>query len=344
MGSRCTTQCGSRPCPRTAKSGLSASAQGFTRMTWNARLSWHQRAIIWVLRQGVIPRHAAIVPDGSRRYVKSTGIGLGSAYDIMLQKIALISIYMEAVGVEEVSYFVFSTRNFLRDTSEINAVLSAAVRFCKATLSSLDSLQRRHLRVSVLGDVDLLPRQLQSNMAQVEIATSNGSRKHTCRLCTAYSSKLSMNSTVLHMANAVRAGVIKSDDVTAELIWDLFAQTEACETDLWYRSSGKQCLIELLVLQSGYSYMHIGPQLWPATGFWEFVSAILQFQLYWPYIQAVKERHRKLDDPSTDMDPAITIRQRMFLSSVKLWRMTYIGKFCSRKVLEENGCFPKNHL
>nr|XP_054934460.1 dehydrodolichyl diphosphate synthase complex subunit DHDDS-like [Dermacentor andersoni] len=201
-----------------------------------------------------------------------------------------------------------------------------------------------NLCVSVLGDVELLPRQLQSNMAQVEIATSNGSRKHTCRLCTAYSSKLSMKSTMLHMANAVRAGVIKSDDVTSELVWDLLALTEACETDLWYRSSGKQCLIELMVLQSGYSYMHIGPQLWPATGFWEFVLAILHFQHHWPYIKAVKERHRKLDDSSTDMDPAITIRQRMFLSSVKLWRTTYIGKFCSRKVLQENGCLPNNHL
>ncbi|XP_050047428.3 dehydrodolichyl diphosphate synthase complex subunit DHDDS-like [Dermacentor andersoni] len=201
-----------------------------------------------------------------------------------------------------------------------------------------------NLRVSVVGDVGLLPIELQSNMAQVEIATSKGSRKHTCRLCTAHTSKLAMNSAMLHTANAVRAGVIKSDDVTAELVWDVLALTEASETDLWYRSSGRQCFAELMVLQSGYSYMHIEPQLWPATGFWEFVLAILKFQLHWPYITAVKERHRKLDDSSTDMNPAIAVRQRMFLTNIKSWMMTHIRKFGSRKVLEENACFPKDPL
>ncbi|XP_054934461.2 dehydrodolichyl diphosphate synthase complex subunit DHDDS-like [Dermacentor andersoni] len=344
MGNRCATQCGSHSRPRTVTSGVSSSTQGFTRMTWNAHLPWYQRVVIWVLRQGVIPRHAAIAPDGNRRYAKSTSIALGSAYDIMLQKIALFSQCMVAAGVEDISYGIFSIRNFLRDTSEIDAVFSGLVQFCKATLCSLDSLQRMKLRVSVVGDVGLLPRELQSNMAQVEIATSNGSRKHACHLCTAYTSKFAMSSAMLHTANAVRAGVIKSDDVTAELIWDLFALTEASETDLWYRSSGKQCLTELMVLQSGYSYMHIEPQLWPATGFWEFVLTILKFQLHWPYIKAVKERHRKMADSSTDMDPAIAVRQRMFLSNIKAWRMTYIAKFGSRNVLEENACFPNNHL
>lgn len=313
-------------------------------MTWNVQIAWHQRIVIWVLQQGVVPRHAGFVPDGNRRYARSAGVGIGDAYVIMLEKIALVTQYMMAIGVKDITSYVFSPRNFARDTVEVDGNLSATAEFCKTTLRSLDSLQRMSLRVRVVGHLDLLPKELQSNLAQVEIATSNGSRKQTCRLCTPYSTQMDMNNTMLHIAKAVRTGVIKSDDVTPELIWDLFGLTEAPETDLWFRTAGRLCLIEFLVLQSGYSYLHIDPQLCASVGFWEFVLAILQYQLHWPYIKTVKESHRKLDDSSNEMDLTRAIRQRMFLRSIKSWRMTYIGKLCSRKLLEENGCLPKNHL
>ncbi|KAL1476251.1 hypothetical protein MTO96_036646 [Rhipicephalus appendiculatus] len=84
--------------------------------------------------------------------------------------------FMAAFGVKDISGYVFSTRNFLRDAEEVDAVLSAVVKFLKTTLRNLNSLKRMSISVRNVGDVDLLPKDLQSRLAGVEIATSNSSR------------------------------------------------------------------------------------------------------------------------------------------------------------------------
>lgn len=74
-------------------------------------------------------------------------------------------------------------------------------------------------------------------------------------------------------------------DITAGFLADWLAVSEAPETELWFRSSGEMRFSEFLVLQSGYSYIHIDPQLWPAITSWNWIWAVLQFQLKWPYIK-----------------------------------------------------------
>ncbi|KAH8031159.1 hypothetical protein HPB51_013455 [Rhipicephalus microplus] len=112
------------------------------------------------------------------------------------------------------------------------------------------------------------------------------------RLCIAYSSKFDLKNMVSDFANAVKADVIESDDICPCLVTEWLALNEASETELWFRSSGERRFSEFLVLQSGYAYMHREAELWPAVSIWHWVRAIVQFQLNWPHIKAVKENHR----------------------------------------------------
>ncbi|KAH6924042.1 hypothetical protein HPB50_010835 [Hyalomma asiaticum] len=162
---------------------------------------------------------------------------------------------LKTFGVENFTGYVFSTRNLLRDSKQDDDVLSAVVEFYKRTLLDQFQFRRLKLAISNVGDLDLLPSDLQANMAKVEIATSERNR-----------------------------------DITAELIQDVLAITEAPETELWIRATGRQCFIEFLVQQSGYAYMHIDPNPWPAVQFGDLVSAIIRFQLHWPYIKGILPR------------------------------------------------------
>nr|XP_054934462.1 dehydrodolichyl diphosphate synthase complex subunit DHDDS-like [Dermacentor andersoni] len=135
---------------------------------------------------------------------------------------------------------------------------------------------------------------------------------------------------VLDLAKAVQVGVIKSDDISPGLIADWLELIEIPETELWFRSSGERRFSEFLVLQSGYSYMHIEPELWPAMKFSNLVWAILRFQLNWPLIKAVKDKHRALcADHSHQSDPAKTIRRSSFINHVKSRRMAHMNRLCS---------------
>ncbi|XP_070382836.1 dehydrodolichyl diphosphate synthase complex subunit DHDDS-like [Dermacentor albipictus] len=223
--------------------------------------------MLWMLRQEVIPRHFAIVPDGNRRFSRKNGLKLSHAYSILLQKLTLMCHCLAAVGVAEVTGYLLSTRNLTRDATDIAAVLDEAAKFFVKTLHSLGILRRINLHARSVGNLKLLPKPIQESLAQIEIATDDRSRTRTLRLCIAYSSKHDLKIMALDFAKAVGMGVIKSDDINPGLIADWLELTEIPETELWFRSSGERRFSEFLVLQSGYSYMHIEPELWPAMKF-----------------------------------------------------------------------------
>ncbi|KAL1481249.1 hypothetical protein MTO96_034574, partial [Rhipicephalus appendiculatus] len=212
---------------------------------------------------------------------------------------------MSALGVTEVTGFLLSARNFSRTTTEIVAVVDELKKFFTEALHSLASFSRLNLRVATTGNLDLLPKDMQANMARIEAGSDDESRTKKLRFCAAYSSKLDLKNMVIDFANAVREGVIKSDDISPDLIAGWLAFNEASETELWFRSSGERRFSEFLVLQSGYAYMHREPKFWPSVIFWHWAWAILRFQLNWPHIKAVKDNHRTLwNSPCDQDDPA----------------------------------------
>ncbi|KAL3213647.1 hypothetical protein MRX96_007668 [Rhipicephalus microplus] len=334
MGNRSSSEYEGGSWLRTLKNGTCTSTQDRKRL-WDSQLTWDERLILWILDKGVVPRHVALVPDGNRRYAKLNELELHSAYDVMFEKTTLMCQYMVKLGVEDISYGILSIRNFYRDASEVNAVLSAMANFYRTALCNTNSLQRINLLVSTIGDMNMHPEELQSDMAQVEIVTANEGWTRKCRLFSAYTSRSELTKVIVHMANAVRIDFMRSEDITVELIQKMLALSETPETELWFRSTGRQCFVEFVVFQSGYSYMHIEPQLWPSVGFRRFVQAILQFQLHWPHIKVVKKRHQKTFSSSHDMDPHKIFRQRKFLRSLKLWRRRSIGELLSLKCTQK---------
>lgn len=57
---------------------------------WDVQLAWYQHAVLWVLRQGALPRHVTIAPDGNRRFAKTTGIELHLSYGILFLNLVLV--------------------------------------------------------------------------------------------------------------------------------------------------------------------------------------------------------------------------------------------------------------
>ncbi|XP_075728446.1 dehydrodolichyl diphosphate synthase complex subunit DHDDS-like [Rhipicephalus microplus] len=144
------------------------------------------------------------------------------------------------------------------------------------------------------------------------------------------------------------ARTLQCPDITAGFLADWLAVSEAPETELWFRSSGEMRFSEFLVLQSGYSYIHIDPQLWPAITSWNWIWAVLQFQLKWPYIKALKDSHGNLwASPQDRNGCASIIRQKSFLRRIKCAKMAYLSNQCFSEINQPTNAsllFSGNHL
>ncbi|XP_077549916.1 isoprenyl transferase-like isoform X3 [Haemaphysalis longicornis] len=272
-----------------------STTEAYAAYSWSNKVlkpTWFQTIVLWIIRQGSIPDHVASMPDGNRRFAKRTNITLPQSYYIGVIRFQQMCRILSRTGVRKVTGFLFSTRNLNRSAFEIGSILSEITSLCMATLADLGAGRHVGVLFRAVGVLELLPKKVQATLGQVEIATSSDTR-----------------------------------DITSELIERYLDVNVAPEAELWYRAAGDPRFSDFVVYQSRYSYMHITPKQWPDTTTWDWIWALLQFQLHWPFISAVKERHRRLEGlEGSTPDTAQILRQNTFLRRVRAARVAYTEK------------------
>ncbi|XP_070382386.1 uncharacterized protein [Dermacentor albipictus] len=286
---------------------------------WRDLVASCQRAVVWLVSLGVVPRHVLMVPDGHRRFSRATGTDLRRAYDVGVHMCVQMREWWFRAGVDVVSVIVLSVRNFSRHTFEVTSALDQANRRLVEIVDNVDVYRARGMQFCVCGDLELLPEKLSASLARAEIATSNvrGNCLKKQISCAAYNTTHQMSRMALHLAKAVKEGVIRSEDLTGGFLDEYVALTESPETDLHVRSGGDQRFSDFQVLQCNYAYFHLDTKLWPSVGFLDWARIMILFQLQWPAIRAIKERHSQMASyGSGRSDPEQVIRQRTFLRHV----------------------------
>ncbi|XP_075529018.1 dehydrodolichyl diphosphate synthase complex subunit DHDDS-like isoform X3 [Dermacentor variabilis] len=245
---------------------------------WRDLVASCQRAAVWLVSQGQVPRHVCLVPDGHRRFSRATGTDLRRVYAVGACMYVKLSKWCFRAGVDVISAFMFSVRNLSRNTFEVTSALD------------------------------------QANQGLVEIVDNVLKRQITCA---GYNTTHQMSRMALHLAKAVKEGVIRSGDLTGEFLDEYVALTECPEAEMLVRSAGEQRFSDFQVLQCNYAYFHLDAKQWPAMRFLDWARAIIHFQLQWPAIRAIKERHRLMASYGCGRsDPEQVIRQRTFFRRV----------------------------
>ncbi|XP_037526675.2 dehydrodolichyl diphosphate synthase complex subunit DHDDS [Rhipicephalus sanguineus] len=282
---------------------------------WRDLVARCQRAAVWVVSLGAVPRHVCLVPDGHRRFSRDTSTDLRRVYAVGAHKYAKMREWWFRAGVEVLSVFMFSVRNFSRNTFDMTSALNQANQIHVDIVDNVDAFRAMGMQSCACGDLERLPEELRASLARAEIATSNIREKSLKRQvsCAAYNTTYQMSRMAQHLAKAVRGGYIHTEDLTAEFLDEYVALTECPSAELLLRSAGDQRFSDFEVLQCNYAYFHLGAKKWPAVGFPDWFRAMIEFQLMWPAIQAVKEKHVKMASyGSGRSDPEQVIRQRKF--------------------------------
>ncbi|KAH7971420.1 hypothetical protein HPB49_023668 [Dermacentor silvarum] len=283
---------------------------------WRDLVAICQRAVVWLVSLGVVPRHVCLVPDGHRRFSRATSTDLRRVYAVGAYKYAKLREWCFRAGVDVLSVFMFSVRNFSRTTFDMTSALDQANQIHVEIVDNVDAYRAMGMQACACGDLERLPEELRASLARAEIATSNTREKSLKRQmsCAAYNTTYQMSRMALHLAKAVKEGVIRSEDLTGAFLDEYVALTECPEADLLLRSAGDQRFSDFEVLQCNYAYFHLDAKKWPAVGFLDWARAMIHFQLHWPAIQAIKERHSRMaSHGSCRSDPEQVVRQRTFL-------------------------------
>ena len=107
---------------------------------------------------GRLPRHIAIIMDGNGRWAKKRGLPRTAGHKVGAEVFRDIATYCQELGIEYLTIYAFSTENWKRPKDEVDVLMSLLEQYLQ---EAIDTMERDHIRLRVLGDVAGLSPQLQ---------------------------------------------------------------------------------------------------------------------------------------------------------------------------------------
>lgn len=230
-----------------------------------------------VLKAGPIPRHIAIIMDGNRRFAKKNSMGRAEGHLKGFDKLAETLEWCLHLGILEVTVYAFSIENFKRSKDEVDCLMELARQKFTRLMEEKEMIQKHEVCVQVLGNLSLLPEDIQRTVAEVVNLSKNNTRA-TLNVCFSYTSRDEICTAMREMAEGVDRGEINESDISEELLEKCLYTNQSPDPDLLIRTSGEVRLSDFLLWQSTFSVLSFLEVLWPDFSIWHLYAAVLHYQ------------------------------------------------------------------
>jgi undecaprenyl diphosphate synthase len=206
-----------------------------------------------------VPRHVAIIMDGNGRWAKQHGEAriVGHMHGVRSVREALQG--CTELGVSHLTLYAFSTENWNRPKTEVEALMDLLVN---TVVKELDELHENEVRLNAIGDLESLPQGCRATLRDAMQRTSTNSRI-TLTLALSYSARWELVQAVRRIAEEVRQGRLSPGAIDEHLVEGLLCTAGMPEPELLIRTSGEQRISNFLLWQLAYAELWFTPVLWP---------------------------------------------------------------------------------
>ncbi len=221
-----------------------------------------------------IPQHIAIIPDGNGRWAKKRGLPRNVGHREGSMTLKKVVIYCSKVGVKHLTVYAFSTENWKRPKSEVDALMNLLLEFLRNAERELDG---SNVRIKVIGDINGLPEELQNEITRVEKMTSvnNGLNLN---IALNYGSRFEILHAVKNIAKEIKDGKLTINDIDENQMEQHLYTKGIPEPDLLIRTSGEQRISNYLLWQCAYTEFWFTDTLWPDVNESHIAEAIKAFE------------------------------------------------------------------
>ncbi|KAL4232668.1 hypothetical protein ACF0H5_007356 [Mactra antiquata] len=300
--------------------------------------SWIHKICSGILKSGPVPRHIAIIMDGNRRYAKKNSMERAEGHLQGFNKLAETLEWCLNLGIVEVTVYAFSIENFKRSKDEVDCLMELARQKFARLLEEKDMIQKHEVCVRVLGNISLLPIDIQRTVAEV-VNMSKNNTKATLNVCFSYTSRDEICQSIKEIAEGVERGEILESDISEELIEKCLYTNQSCDPDLLIRTSGEVRLSDFLLWQSAFSVLSFIEVLWPDFSIWHLYAAVLHYQRNHDAVTKAKEENnetREIIQKEIDRDCVIKLSQQQSCDLCSLSNHDNNTIFCDHKCQNEN--------
>lgn len=210
-----------------------------------------------------IPRHVAVVMDGNGRWAVKNSVPRMAGHNAGMKAMKEIVKRSSSLGVEHLTVYAFSTENWKRSVDEVNGIFKLIVIYVD---KELKELHKNNVKVRILGDYSMLPRESVERLDKALKTTENNTGLQF-NIALNYGSRDEITKAVIRIGEKIKAGLLEPQDITEETIGShLYTGTlfhNIPDPDLLIRTSGEKRLSNYLLWQSAYSELVYSEVLWP---------------------------------------------------------------------------------
>ena len=214
-----------------------------------------------------LPRHIAIIMDGNGRWAKKRGLPRTAGHKAGAETFRDIATYCKELGMDYLTVYAFSTENWKRPKDEVDTLMNLLEQYLQ---EAIDTMERDHIRLKVLGDAAALSPKLQRMIARTNDISTHYQGFQT-NICLNYGGRA-------EILRAAQLCATAGEDWTEENFSKYLWSAGIPDPELIIRPSGELRLSNFLLWQCAYSEFYFCDTLWPDFTRADLDKAIIDYQ------------------------------------------------------------------
>ena len=221
-----------------------------------------------------LPRHVGIIMDGNGRWAKKNGLRVALGHRAGTEALREIIRNSSDIGIEALTLYAFSTENWQRSPTEVDALMGLLLEFFA---SEIDELDEKNVRILILGDKSGLPPAQASALTEAETRTFDNTGLKL-NIAVNYGSRAELARAARLIAREVADGLLLPEAITEKTLEDHLYTAGMPPVDLLIRTSGEMRLSNYLLWQCAYAEFVFPEKLWPDFTVEDYHNCIAEYQ------------------------------------------------------------------
>jgi undecaprenyl diphosphate synthase len=212
--------------------------------------------------------------DGNGRWAKRRFLSRIKGHEKGSRSVRAVVQTSRELGIPYLTLFAFSTENWRRPKSEIDALMNLLKKFL---VSEQQEMLEKGIRLFVIGELDRLPSDVQNALRRC-MEITGGNHDLQLNLALSYGGRAEIVRMAQQLAREAAAGRIEPQSITSETVSQYLYTDGIPDPDLLIRTSGEMRISNFLLWQIAYTELYVTPTLWPDFSREEFLNILRDYQ------------------------------------------------------------------
>lgn len=216
-----------------------------------------------------LPKHLAFICDGNRRWARHRGLPTLLGHKEGVEAIKRVVRRASELGIENLTFFCFSTENFDRSKEEVDYLFN----LFRDIKNLKDNFIKHDYKFHHTGDKSMLPKDIVDIVNEVEEETKH-CKKGIVNLAIAYGGR----NDIVNATKRIIKEKVNPEEITEDSFKNYLTTGDSPYVDLLVRTSGEKRISGFMLYNMAYAELYFVKKHWPSFTGKDLDDCIAEFQ------------------------------------------------------------------